>query len=269
YTAGLATGVPTVFISSGMPNMNGFINLANYLLQQPTPPTVFSISYSFNENVVSTTEANTLCNIFMQLGARGTSVIVASGDGGVGGGRPNATCTSFVSTFPATCPYVTAVGATAGQPEVGAALSGGGFSNIFSRPSYQQIPVTGYLDQLGTTYAGRFNRTGRAYPDISAQGENIVIAYRGQLAMVEGTSASAPIVASVVALLNDRLIAKGSHPLGFLNPLIYSKPGIWTDITQGNNPSCGTNGFPAKSGWDPVTGMGTPNFQNWAAAIGA
>lgn len=80
---------------------------------------------------------------------------------------------------------------------------------------------------------GKYNRNGRAFPDIAAQGEKIAIAYRGQPILVDGTSASAPIVASIVALVNDRLIAKGKNRLGFLNPLIYQNPNMWNDITTG------------------------------------
>jgi tripeptidyl-peptidase-1 len=79
-----------------------------------------------------------------------------------------------------------------------------------------------------------YNEHGRAFPDIAAQGENIVIAYRDEFILVDGTSASAPIFASIVALINDRRMAKGGKPLGFLNPLIYSRPDIWNDITTGN-----------------------------------
>jgi len=268
YTAGLATGVSTVFISSGRSGIIGFVNLVNSLLQQETPPTVLSISYGFDENTVSSQAAGSLCNLFMQLGARGTSIIVASGDGGVAGSRPSNKCQAFVPTFPASCPFVTAVGATKGEPEVGATLSAGGFSNIFSRPGYQASAVSDYLTKLGNTNQGLFYRNGRAFPDISAQGEKIVIAYKGQSALVDGTSASAPIVASFIALLNDRLLSKSRGPLGFLNPLIYAYPSLWNDVTQGNNPSCNSAGFPAATGWDPVTGMGTPNFQKLAAAIG-
>lgn len=264
YTTGLATGVSTVFISSGRSGIIGFVNLVNSLLQQETPPTVLSISYTFDEYYVSTSEANNLCNLFMQLGARGTSILVSSGDGGVAGSQLNDTCTTFVPTFPASCPFVTAVGATKGDPEVGATLSAGGFSNIFSRPNYQASAVSDYLTKLGNTNKGLFNTSGRAFPDISAQGENIAIVHSGERILVEGTSASAPAVASLIALLNDRVLPKFGRPLGFLNPLIYTYPGLWNDITQGNNPSCNSTGFPAAVGWDPVTGMGTPNFQKLA-----
>ena len=68
--------------------------------------------------------------------------------------------------------------------------------------------------------------------------------------------------AGVVSLLNDYLISKGKSPLGFLNPLIYSKAASgFNDITSGSNPGCGTNGFSAGKGWDPVSpplGRGLP-----------
>lgn len=56
-------------------------------------------------------------------------------------------------------------------------------------------------------------------------------------------------------------MSKGGAPLGFLNPFLYGKgvSGL-VDITSGNNPGCQTNGFSAARGWDPVTGMGSPNF---------
>lgn len=61
--------------------------------------------------------------------------------------------------------------------------------------------------------------------------------------------------AGVISLLNDYLISKGKSPLGFLNPLIYSKAASgFNDITSGSNPGCGTNGFSTGKGWDPVSG---------------
>ena len=65
----------------------------------------------------------------------------------------------------------------------------------------------------------------------------------------------------MVSLLNDARIAAGLSSLGFLNPWLYTKGfnGL-NDIVGGNNPGCGTDGFTAVKGWDPVTGFGTPNF---------
>ncbi len=68
-----------------------------------------------------------------------------------------------------------------------------------------------------------------------------------------GTSCSSPIFTSVIALLNDELAQAGKPPLGFLNPFLYSTgASALNDITTGDNPGCGTNGFPATTGWDPV-----------------
>ena len=68
--------------------------------------------------------------------------------------------------------------------------------------------------------------------------------WKGEPLIMGGTSASSPVVAAVFALLNDARLAKKLPPLGFLNPLLYSK-GVsgFNDITEGNNVGCGTLGF--------------------------
>jgi tripeptidyl-peptidase-1 len=82
----------------------------------------------------------------------------------------------------------------------------------------------------------------------------------GKTQGIGGTSASAPIFASIINLLNEERLAAGKGPIGFLNPIIYSHPEMFNDVTIGSNPGCGTQGFPAAPGWDPVTGVGTPNY---------
>ena len=185
---------------------------------------------------------------------------------------------------------MTSVGATTGITETAASFSSGGFSNIFAQPSYQASAVSGYLSALGSTNSGKFNKTGRAFPDVSAQGENVEIVVSGSFGLVDGTSCSSPIFASVIALLNDERAAAGKAPLGFLNPFLYSSAGAaaLNDVTTGDNPGCNTNGFPAKAGWDPVsshravvvladtdyssdmqvTGLGTPNYAALRTAVG-
>ena len=205
----------------------------------------------------------------MQLGARGVSILFASGDGGVSGSQ-SARCTNFVPTFPSGCPFMTSVGATTGiGPETAASFSSGGFSNIFAQPSYQASAVSTFLTALGNTNSGKFNRAGRAFPDISAQGVSVEIVQDGQAGLVDGTSCASPIFASVISLLNDRLIAAGKPVLGFLNPFLYSTgASALNDVTSGSNPGCNTNGFTARAGWDPVTGLGTPNFAKLLTAVG-
>lgn len=114
--------------------------------------------------------------------------------------------------------------------------------------------MTTYLNALGNTNSGKFTRTGRAFPDIAAQGNNVEIVVGGRTGLVAGTSCSSPIFASVIALLNDKLAAAGKPVLGFLNPFLYSTgASALNDITTGSNPGCNTNGFPARAGWDPVS----------------
>lgn len=110
---------------------------------------------------------------------------------------------------------------------------------------------------------------------------NFQVVVGGKIYSVGGTSASSPVCthlclaqltqanpdsidqafAAVVSLLNDARIAAKLPPLGFLNPWLYSQglKGL-NDIIGGSNPGCGTTGFQAIQGWDPVTGLGTPNF---------
>ncbi|KAF8894976.1 family S53 protease [Mucidula mucida] len=270
YTVGVATGVPVVFISVGDDNtdgVSGFIDVFDYLTAEDEPPAVISTSYGFNEPELSSSLLTRMCNGYMALGARGVSILFASGDGGVSGVQSQS-CTTFVAEFPSGCPYQTSVGATTGVTEVVATFTGGGFSNFFARPSYQDADVSAYLTTLGSTYSGKYNASGRGFPDIAAQGQRLEIFYQGSSGLVSGTSASTPIFASVISLINDRLVAAGKPVLGFLNPFIYANPQAFFDITSGSNPGCNTNGFSAGTGWDPTTGLGTPNFDALLTAAG-
>jgi tripeptidyl-peptidase-1 len=110
--------------------------------------------------------------------------------------------------------------------------------------------------------------SGRAYPDVSAQSDYFQVVLGGRTTGEAGTSASCPTVASIISLLNDYRLSIGKSSLGFLNPLIYGNlPTGFNDITSGQNPGCGTNGFKALAGWDPVTGFGTPDFGKLQALV--
>jgi len=254
----------------------------NYILSQPFIPQVISTSYADDEQTVPQAYAERVCKQFAQLGARGVSVLFASGDRGVG---VNNTCLSndgknttiFVPLFPSGCPYVTTVGATHQfEPEVVAFRpgyygadggyreiysSGGGFSNYFDTPKYQEKVVNSYVKGLDGLYDGLYNKKGRAYPDISAQGQYFAYFWNGTEGVISGTSASTPLMSGIIALVNDVLISHGKPVLGFLNPFLYSKGYKgFTDITSGSAAGCNVDGFAAKEGWDPVTGFGTPIF---------
>ncbi|KIJ65932.1 hypothetical protein HYDPIDRAFT_187022 [Hydnomerulius pinastri MD-312] len=248
-----------------------------------TPANVISTSYGYNEADLSPAYAARQCAEYAKLGLMGVTVLFSSGDSGVagnGGYCLNAGTESpwgliFNPGFPSTCPYVTAVGATQVNP--GASVtdpesacnefihSGGGFSNYFAVPDYQKAAVTGYLANYPPPYAKDiWNSTGtsRAYPDLSANGANYVVTIDGSFESVFGTSASSPVVGAILTMINDARLAQGKSTIGFINPTIYSAEfaSAFNDITNGTNPGCGTNGFNTTAGWDPVTGLGTPNF---------
>uniref|UniRef100_A0A7S4I467 Peptidase S53 domain-containing protein n=2 Tax=Vannella robusta TaxID=1487602 RepID=A0A7S4I467_9EUKA len=98
---------------------------------------------------------------------------------------------------------------------------------------------------------------------MSAWALNYEIYEHGNLDYIGGTSASTPAVAGMFSLINDLRLQQQLPPLGFLNPALYTmlQTSCYNDILRGNNgdqPCC--EGFTAQSGWDPMTGLGSPNF---------
>jgi tripeptidyl-peptidase-1 len=244
-----------------------YLAFLNHVLAQDDLPYVISSSYGDDEQTIPYAYAKRVCAGFAQLGARGITYVVSSGDSGVGA---DGTCYTndgqnkyqFGPSFPTSCPWVTSVGGTANfNPETAVErfASGAGFSNYFSAPDYQTKTVNKYVKSLKGQFDGLYNKTGRAYPDVAAQGNHDVIVWAGIVRTVGGTSASSPNFAAIIALVNDALLAKGKKPLGFLNPWLYSKAyKTFTDVTIGSSYGCNTTGFPAQKGWDAVTGWGTP-----------
>ncbi|KAI9568885.1 peptidase S8/S53 domain-containing protein [Boletus coccyginus] len=248
------------------------------------PANVISTSYGYNEADLTFFYASRQCAEYAKLGLMGVTILFSSGDHGVAGNshlclNPNGTQTVngtiFNPGFPASCPYVTTVGATQLSPGKTVfdqedaceqvIYSSGGFSNYFAIPDYQKDAVASYLKHTPPQYPDSiWNATGksRAFPDLSANGANYVAAVDGNYTRVYGTSASAPVVGAILTMVNDARILAGKSTIGFINPLIYAAnfSDAFNDITNGTNPGCGTLGFNASRGWDPVTGLGTPNF---------
>ncbi|KAF9013555.1 subtilisin-like protein [Hymenopellis radicata] len=251
-----------------------YLDWVNFILAQDTIPQTFTTSYGDDEQTVPQDYAVSVCELFAELGLRGSTVLFSSGDFGVGGGdcltNDGTNRTLFQPAFPASCPYVTAVGGTVRvNPEVAVDFSGGGFSRYFTTPDYQAQAVANFVSGLGDTYTGLYNTSGRAYPDVAAQGSGFRVVISGTVNSVGGTSASCPTVAGIIALLNDYRLSNNQSSLGFINPLIYANPDGFNDITSGTNPGCGTDGFTAGAGWDPVTGLGTPDFVKLKAIVDA
>ncbi|KAG9243263.1 peptidase S8/S53 domain-containing protein [Calycina marina] len=251
-------------------------------------PQTITTSYGENEQTVPITYAKTVCSMFGQLAARGVSIIFSSGDSGVGSGcqtNDGKNTTRFMPIFPATCPWVTSVGGTHQiEPEFAVDFSSGGFSDYWPMPDYQKNAVKEYLDKLGDKWTGLYNPQGRGFPDVAAQAVSYHV-YEGKYLdlLVGGTSASAPAFAAMIALLSSARMSEGKPPLGFLNPMLYTliNTTAFTDIVDGGSTGCtGRDQFfqeisapipyaswNATVGWDPVTGLGTPNFDRLLQAV--
>ena len=160
------------------------------------------------------------------------------------------------------------------EEEVGWIGSGGGFSHVFARPDYQSALPAGSTPIPATTRGvpdvalQASSRTGQLiYLSLPPDGQSGLICGSSPCSTgwydVGGTSASSPQWAGLVAIA-DQINGSG---LGFINPALYklaNNPSAYAsnffDVTTGNNhadPS--VPGFPATTGWDPVTGLGTPN----------
>lgn len=232
-----------------------------------------SVSYGNDEAQQSSTEYMYTCNsAFMKAGARGISILFASGDQGVCGREGCGIFKfRFKPDFPAGSPYITSVGGTDFlNSDIGEEMAwqsgGGGFSDTFAIPDYQKDAVAAYKSNPDAHMPPQayWNNTGRGYPDVSALGGTktpYCVATGGSFTGVAGTSASSPVVAGVFAKLNGLRLAAGKSALGFLNPFIYKNPSGFQDVTHGINKASRNYGFTACKGWDAATGFGTPDYE--------
>jgi subtilase family serine protease len=239
---------------------------------------VLSQSYGEAESCEASSVVKADHTLFAAAEAQGMTVLAASGDNGAA--QPNCNGSTYLrsASVPAADPLVTGVGATsltASQPAGGYksetawndtyGSSGGGYSKLFARPSYQN---------------GFVPSSGRGVPDISYSGDvnnGLLIAWSqgaaanvGNIYEFGGSSAASPQWAAIIALADQA----GHRRLGFLNGDLYSLAHgsryayVFHDITRGNNTVsvAGSNnetvritGYASAKGWDAVTGLGTPN----------
>jgi kumamolisin len=228
-------------------------------------PSIISISWGGPEVSWSTTDMTAMSNAIRDAGLLGVTVTVASGDNGSSDGvkdrKPHV-------DFPASSPYSLACGGTrlVGSQSIEEetvwndgpdSAGGGGISNNFPCPSYQNSTVV-------PKSHGPKNFAGRGVPDIAGNADpdtGYEVRVDGADVVIGGTSAVAPLWAGLTALLNQKL----GKPVGFLNPLLYTKvlaSGALHDITEGNN-----GAFKAGPGWDACTGLGTPDGAKILAAF--
>lgn len=253
-----------------------YMEFIQHLLDKPDDevPHVLSVSYGDDELTVPKAYAKRVCDLYGMLTKRGTTVVHSSGDGGAAGGRVG-NCRSkdgkntktTMPTFPAGCPWVTAVGGTTNtkEPAPGVDFSSGGFSTYFTRESWQVDATDGYVEALNGHLNGYYNATGRGIPDISLAATSYKIILNGRRSNIGGTSASAPVFAGMIALVNDARLRAGKKSIGHLNPILYSDKvkAVLQDTDSGVSAGCdfANGGWPAKKGWDAITGLGVPkNF---------
>jgi len=225
-------------------------------------PSVISISWGAAESEWTPQAMNAFNAAFHDAALLGISVCAAAGDNGSSDGEQDGH--NHVD-FPASSPWVLACGGTRLVARNGnrqsetvwndgtnGGATGGGVSAHFSKPKYQSavhVPKP----------AGTVNGTGRGVPDVAAVADpetGYAVIVDGQEGVVGGTSAVAPLWAAFIALCNEQL----GKNLGWLHPKLYgtvTHHQAFHDITSGNN---GT--YRAGSGWDPCTGLGTPNGQS-------
>jgi kumamolisin len=129
--------------------------------------------------------------------------------------------------------------------------SGGGISDFFPVPPYQaKITLPKDISR---------GKKGRGVPDVSGDGDpasGYLVRVDGEEFPVGGTSAVAPLWAGLIALVNQKIGTRA----GFINPLLYAKPSALRDVTKGDNKvGNGNLGYEATEGWDPCTGLGSPD----------
>jgi len=273
---------------------------AVYAIDQNLAP-VISESFGTCEANVPSSLASAYETEAQKANSLGITWLASSGDQGAAGCDNGATVAylGLAVNFPASIPEVTAVGGTEFDdegnywsvtnlafggsalsyiPEIawndtaygdGLAASGGGASVLYSKPSWQTGP-------------GVANDNARDVPDVAMDGSNehdpYLVYTGGQWQLVGGTSAAAPVLAGIVALLNQRLSANGEPGVGNMNAALYkmaqNSPSAFHDIVVGNNivpcaigtPNCNTGelGYSAGPGYDLVTGLGTVDAYNLA-----
>ena len=237
-------------------------------------PSVISISYGNPEDGAGsawTAAAITQVNqAFAAAAARGKTITAASGDNGAGDGEASGVHVDF----PASSPWVLACGGTrlAGAGSTvssetvwndlaqGNGATGGGISTRFALPTWQagaKVP-----DNVSS------HEPGRGVPDVSSLADPqtpYIVAQPGGTGGVGGTSAAAPLWASLIARLNA---LSPTAPVGFLNPKLYGLgENPLRDITSGSNKAADGPGYEAGPGWDACTGWGSPGAGALAAAL--
>jgi kumamolisin len=253
----------------------GFIDAVSQAVHDTeNAPSVVSISWGGSEDSQPQQFLDGLESVLQDAAALGVTVCCAAGDFGspdMPTNDPNNPWDGQPHVdFPASSPFALACGGTklVGSAKgitseqvwnEGSGAGGGGVSNKFARPDYQA--------SLNIPSSPKGNN-GRGLPDVSANADpetGYQVFLFGHSSVVGGTSTVAPLWAGLIARINQGLVKMGRSRVGFLNPVIYeasiAKDGVFHDIVSGNNDTSGKLGgrYTAGPGWDPASGLGSPN----------
>ena len=260
----------------------GFIDAVSAALHDTVrKPSVISISWGGPEDTWTQQSLNGFNQVLQDAATLGVTVCVAAGDDGSsdlpltdGQGhriRDKKPHTDFpsASPFALACGGTKLIGSAAIQSEVvwnegdQGGAGGGGVSNVFARPVYQANSSVPKSPK---------GKTGRGVPDVAGDADPATgyqVRVHGKQMVIGGTSAVAPLWAGLLALVNQKLAKAGKHPAGFVNPLLYANAASLHDIVKGNNDIDGTlHKYSAGAGWDPCTGLGTPDGTKVMQALG-
>ncbi|MBV9761105.1 MAG: S8 family serine peptidase [Acidobacteriaceae bacterium] len=258
---GVAPGA-NIAVYFGPNTDQGFLDAINAAIHDTVrKPSVISISWGSAESEWTPQAMNAFNAALHDAALLGISVCVASGDNGSSDGETDG---GVHVDFPASSPWALACGGTrlvgsngkiksetVWNDGANGGATGGGVSSHFSKPKYQAA-----IDVPKPT--GTVNPDGRGVPDVAGVADpdtGYTILVDGQQGVVGGTSAVAPLWAGLIALLNQQL----GKNLGWFHPSLYgtlTRQKALRDITSGNN-----GAYKAAAGWDPCTGLGSPNGQ--------
>ncbi len=244
----------------------GYLDAVTEAIHDETnQPSVLSTSWGGPEESWTAQARSAFESAFEDAAALGVTVLAAAGDSGATDGSASG---ALEVDFPASAPGAVGGGGTTlvlsgdtiqsettwNELARGEGATGGGVSEYFPLPSFQS----------GASVPAAPNGfAGRGVPDVAADADPATgysVRVDGQDLVLGGTSAVAPLWAALIAVLNQIL----GSPLGFVTPELYVDGSDFRDITTGNN-----DGYSAGPGWDPCTGLGTPNGTALLAALRA
>jgi kumamolisin len=264
YCVGAVAPAATIAMYFAPNSLQGFVDTISTAANDTVNnPSVLSISWGTVDTYWNTPARLAFDTNLQAAIVKGINTFVAIGDYGTQGVSGSAT---YTVQYPGTSPYAISAGGTVISVNTDHTIAseiawksgssyatGGGYSSIYSIPSWQ----TGKSFSYKTYPAGTVTSlTTRGVPDMSAMATGYQFYYgaANYTGTFLGTSAVAPLLAGMMARINSITGRRN----GFINPIVYENQSAFNDITTGNNAAPAAVGYSATAGWDACTGLGSP-----------